>query len=178
MCRRHDDDRLTAWQRHDDDMTTMPRRCDDGATTVISLGSASNPSLSLWHVMSPGSAPNPGLYPGLWHVKLGLVTVVALSSHRRHVVKQSSCRRSITVVPSAHRRRAAELSSSGRRHIVVVPSSPSSYRPVVIFHIPLAHVFWIMLINIYIYIDTYVTLGILCCQENMQSFCAPSRGGP
>ena len=148
--RRHDDSMTTTWRRradgtttidrrHDDDMTTRPRRCDDGATTVISPGSASNPTL--WHVISLGSAPN----PGLWHVKPGLVTVVALSSHRRHVVvKHSSCRRSIAVVPSAHRRRAAELSSSGRRHIVVVPSSPSSYRPVVIFHIPLVHVFWTM----------------------------------
>jgi hypothetical protein len=117
---------LVGVKRHDDDITTRPWRCDDGATTVI----------------SPGSAPN----PGLWHVKPAFVTVVALSSHRRHVVaKHSSCRRSIAVVPSAHRRRAAELSSSGRRHIVVVPSSPSSYRLIVIFDISLAHVFWIML---------------------------------
>ena len=137
-----------AWRRHDDDATTVRRWSDD----CHKRGFGVQPQFKFMTCLSPGSAPNPGLYPGLWHVKLGLVTVVALSSHRRHVVKQSSCRRSITVVPSAHRRRAAELSSSGRRHIVVVPSSPSSYRPVVIFHIPLAHVFWIMLIIKKIYI--------------------------
>ena len=44
---------------------------------------------------------------------------------------------------SSSSRHAVGLSSSGRRHIVVMPSSPSSYRPVVIFHVPLyiVHVF-------------------------------------
>ena len=132
MCRQHDDDRPTAWRRHDEDMTTRTRRCDDGATTVISPGSASNPSL--WHVISLGSGPN----PGLWRSSLRRRTVVSSSSCRRHVVAMpSSCRQSIVVVPWAHRRRAAELSPLGRRHIVVVPSSPSSYGPVVISHIPI-----------------------------------------
>ena len=112
---RHDDG-------HNDEAMTVRRRSDDRH--------------------KPGFSAKPGLMTCQTRVCDGRRAVVALSSHRRHVVvKQSSCRRSIAVVPSAHRRRAAKLSSSGRRHIVVVPSSPSSYRLVVIFHISLAHVF-------------------------------------
>ena len=106
MCRQHDDDRPTAWRRHDDDMTTRTRRCNDRATTVISPGSASNPSL--WHVISLGSGPN----PGLWR-----------SSLRRRTVVSSSCRRHVVVMPSVYRRRAVSTSSSCCRAIAARPSA-------------------------------------------------------
>ena len=119
--RSHYDSTTTAWRRPDDDVptarrretdgTTRPPRCDDGATTVRSPGSASNPSL--WHVISLGSAPNPGYdmsSPGLWRSS-------------RTVVASSSCRRQAVVMPSVYRSRAVGTSSSCCRAIAVRQSA-------------------------------------------------------
>ena len=134
----------TAWRRHDDEDKTVRRRSDDRHKPGFGV----QPQLMTW-----GWTPN----PGLWRSSLRRRTVLSSSSCRRHVVVMpSSCRQSIVVVPPAHRRRAAELSPSGRRHIVVVPSSPSSCGPAVICHIALVHVFWTMLIYIYIYISLHL----------------------
>lgn len=91
-------------------------------------------------MISPGSTSNPssGLMTRQTPACDGRGVVVASSSHRCHAV----------VLPSVYRRRAAalrhraaELSSSRRRHTVVVPTSPSLYPPILIFHVPLAHIF-------------------------------------
>ena len=133
----HYDGTTTAWRRHDDEATTVRRRSDDRHKP----GSGVQPQLMTCQKLD--SAPN----PGLWHVKPGLVTVVALSSHRR------ACRRQAVVMPSVYRRRAVGTSSSCCWAIVVRPSAHCRRAVVSIvistrrdFSYPtIVHVFWIML---------------------------------
>ena len=108
MCRQHDDNRPTAWRRHDDEATTVRRRSDDHRKPGFGI----QPQLMTCH------KPGFGAEPGLWHVKPGLVTVVALC--RRIVVMSSS---KAVVMPSVYRHRAVGTSSSCCRAIVVRPSA-------------------------------------------------------